>query len=259
MDHTTMVANKVDCFGCHADLAHGTGQVTLRDCQNCHDQDRYLKDFSHLTADLVRDYHRAHTAAQRARCGDCHQAIEHKLKPLAELGDAAALLAPVRDACQQCHPEHHRQQMELLLGRGGFVGSAKGLPNPMTGSRINCQACHLEIGVDTVGGTVMSGTGESCRACHSEDYKELFHRWQTSLQTRLTESQTLLAAVEQRLQAAPQPAGRDLNEPGSLHARAKQNIRLVETADGLHNKNYAVLLLDQAVADLNRALKLLGG
>ncbi len=70
-------------------------------------QERYLKDFDNLTTEVVKDYHRVHAAGQRARCNDCHQMIEHKLLPLHQIHDAVALLSPVRQDCQHCHPNHH--------------------------------------------------------------------------------------------------------------------------------------------------------
>jgi cytochrome c nitrite reductase small subunit len=256
MDHATILANNVNCISCHADLIHGTGEVTRRDCQNCHDQARYLKDFDHLTDEVVRDYHRVHAGGQYARCNDCHRLIDHKLTPLATPGEAEALLAPVRRACQHCHPEHHRSQVEMLLGQGGYTGAARGMPNPMTGARANCDACHTQAGNDPTGELVIRGTEASCRGCHGKDYSELFEQWREEIRARLADAQSLLADVQKQLAAATQPAGRDLTEATRLVAHAKQNIQLVATAGGIHNRNYALLLLDQAVSDLRNVRKM---
>jgi nitrate/TMAO reductase-like tetraheme cytochrome c subunit len=261
MNHATIIANNVNCSSCHSDLIHGTGVVTRRDCQNCHDQAKYLRDFDNLTTAVVEEYHRTHAAEQRARCNDCHQMIEHKLMPVAQPSDAAGLLAPVRQDCQHCHPDHHREQVELLLGRGGFVEGAGAMPNPMTGSRANCQACHTKEGADPKDEAVIKGTLDSCRGCHSMEYEQLFRQWQESIASRLQEGQTLLANVEQRLGpaatqapgAATQPA---MDEAHRLLERARRNIHLVRSANGIHNRNYALMLLDQAVSDLDRAGKL---
>ncbi len=255
MNHATIVANNVSCISCHAELIHGSGQVTRRDCQNCHDQDHYLRDFDRLNTSVVTEYHRIHAAGQRARCNDCHQIIEHKLLPVASPGDEVALLSPVRRDCQHCHPDHHREQIELLLGRGGFVEGATGMTNPMTGSRANCRACHTKVGEDPKQEAVIVGTLESCRGCHGQEYEQLFVRWQHSIEGRLQDANTLLARVQQRLAGGSQPNDLDRPEAVRLLDRAKRNIRLVMTANGMHNKNYALMLLDQAVLDLEEALK----
>jgi predicted CXXCH cytochrome family protein len=254
MDHALIIANNVNCSGCHIDLVHGTPGVTRRDCQNCHDQQRYLRDFEHLTTDVVREYHRLHTAEQRARCNDCHELIDHRLVPLPDPRSAVALLAPVRQDCDHCHPQHHREQVDLLLGQGGFVQGAEGTPNPMTGSRANCRACHTQPGADPKGEMVFTAVQEVCRGCHGEDYVELFARWQHGLEARLDDARQLLTSVEQRLAlVARQLPPRDLAPTRQLVERAKRNVLLVASANGLHNDNYAMMLLDQAVIDLQHA------
>jgi len=253
MDHAMIIAHNVTCSSCHTDLIHGVGQVTRRDCENCHDQQRYLADFDELNTDIVREYHRVHAAAQFARCSDCHELIDHKLTPLADPQSAVALLAPVRQDCDHCHSEHHREVVDLLLGQGGFVEGAQGVANPMTGSRANCRACHTQAGADPKGEMVLTSTREACQGCHGEDYEELFARWQHAVQARLEEARGLLTSVETRLSAAAsQPQQRDLDEARRLLNRARRNVQLVATANGLHNKNYALMLLDQAVMDLER-------
>jgi nitrate/TMAO reductase-like tetraheme cytochrome c subunit len=259
MNHTVIVANKVDCVSCHADLIRGTGRVTRRDCENCHDQQRYLKDFDHPTTQVVRDYHRAHTAAQRARCNDCHQLIQHQFAEVGPGGDVVATtLSVVRQDCQHCHPDHHEEQVEMLLGYGGYVGEAVPTPNQMASSRVNCRACHMKAGEDPKGDAVTKSTKESCKGCHSEDYETLYAQWKEGLAASLGEAEKVAADVERRLSAASQPAGPDRTEAEKLLKRARLNIHLVATANGLHNKNYATMLLDQALADLGKAEKLLG-
>lgn len=258
MDHATILANNVNCVSCHADLIHGNGDVTRRDCQNCHDQARYLKDFDHLTVEVVRDYHRVHAGGQYARCNDCHHLIDHKLVPLVAPGEAEALLAPVRRDCQHCHPSHHREQVEMLLGQGGYAGAATGLPNPMTGSRANCEACHTQPGADPKGEKVVRSTVAACRGCHGKDYEELFTRWREEIRARLSDAKILLAQVQEQLSVTTQPGGPGRVEATRLIARARQNIQLVATANGIHNRNYALLLLDQAVHDLQTARDKIG-
>ena len=147
--------------------------------------------------------------------------------------------------------------MELFRGHGGFVEDAAGVSSPMAGSRVNCRACHTKPGVDPKGEAVLTSTLESCRGCHAKDYQELFTRWQRGIAASLTESQTLSAAIKQRLMAATQPHDQNWTEADHLFKRAQHNIHLVATANGLHNKNYATMLLDQAIADLDKAHELL--
>ncbi len=257
MDHATIIANNVNCVSCHGDLLYGTGQVTRRDCQNCHDQARYLRDFDQLTIEVVGDYHRVHAAAQRARCNDCHEVIAHELTPMAGPHEALALLSPVSRNCDHCHPDHHRAQLKLLLGQGGFLEGAAGVPNPMVGSRANCRACHTQTGADPKGQAVITSTAGSCRGCHGDEYEEIFAGWQESIDARLAEARSLHQTARQQLaKVAPPYQGVQL-EADHLLKRAAKNIRLVTVGTGIHNRNFALMLLDQAVLDLEKAHKLL--
>jgi len=255
MNHALIVSNKVDCNACHSDLIHGTGKVTRRDCQNCHDQESFLKDFDRLTIEVVRDYHRVHAADQRARCNDCHRLIEHKLITL-DGDDSENLLGPVRQDCEHCHPSHHREQVELLVGHGGFI-QQEGVPNVMVGSRINCCACHTQGGGDNTCDSVITNTVTSCRGCHSEEYEQLFTHWQKTITARLEESRLLLDTVQKKIEKSKNIPDKDLSQPSQLYTRAQNNIKLVDNANGAHNKNYALMLLDQAIRDLEKASKLL--
>ena len=38
MDHSEIIARKVDCRSCHADVVVGDSSVAQRDCERCHDQ-----------------------------------------------------------------------------------------------------------------------------------------------------------------------------------------------------------------------------
>lgn len=255
MDHTRIVANNVDCVSCHADLIEGTGEVTRQECTACHDQEHYYRDFNNLTTEVVRHYHRAHTPGQHARCTDCHSVIQHRLVRLEDPSDAAALLRPVRNDCQHCHPDHHREQVQLLIGQGGYVEGAPPVPGPMSIARANCRACHILPTTDEKGDFLLKASPESCRGCHGEEYRTLFQQWRNAISSRLTEAQNLLSEVRAQL-AQPAP-GVDRRTPEELVARAAANIRLVAVGNGIHNKNYALNLLDQAILDLTEAQHLL--
>src|SRR5262245_16565692 len=71
MNHADILAQKVDCIACHADVARDDSTVTRRDCERCHDQARFFADWKEpFTLDLVATYHKAHVKQQRAKCLD---------------------------------------------------------------------------------------------------------------------------------------------------------------------------------------------
>lgn len=244
MDHRDIVNRNVDCASCHLDVIRGDSAVTVRECRNCHDQDRFIVDFATRTTETVEKYHEAHVGHQKARCDDCHRSVSHGLlDPVRET--ASGFLKPVLDDCQHCHPGHHREQVQMLAGIGGAEGG-RDTPNAMLGSRLNCRACHVMSGEDTKGDSVVKATEQSCIACHTDNYATLFAQQRSELDTAMQETKELLARVE-KLAATAANVTSALREKIDL---AKQNIHFVETAGGMHNKHYASRLLDTARRDL---------
>lgn len=250
LDHRDIVARGINCESCHADVIRGASTVSVRDCTNCHDQQHFLDSFETRTTATVADYHRAHVAAKRARCADCHKAVAHSLVDATHVATSTDFLAPVIDDCQHCHPGHHREQVELLAGKGDY-GVAHAMPNAMFGSRLNCRACHTEPGSDLKGGRLIEASKASCAACHGDDYGNLFDQWVAELKTYVEEVEAGIARVDADLLAAKQ-ANRTI--PDEITKRVetiRSNLRFVRSGNGIHNKNYALQILDVCKRDLD--------
>lgn len=253
MDHQEIVARGIDCASCHLDVIRGQATVTARECTHCHDQDRYLKDFAVRDTKIVAEYHRVHVAAQRARCVDCHTPIEHSLIDAGRVADDGGFLRPVLDDCRHCHPNHHQQQVQLLTGTGG-KGTAHDMPSAMFGSRLNCRACHTEPGSDFKGAPLIEATEQTCVTCHSDDYKALFRQWVDEIASYVQQAESALARVEARTEAIHAAGGQTPERITKLVEQARHNLQLVRAGNGIHNKNYALQLLDISIRNLDEAL-----
>lgn len=257
MDHQDIVKRKIDCASCHLDVLRGDARVTERDCTHCHDQSRFMVDFATRTTETVRRYHEVHIANQRAHCFDCHRRVQHGLlDPAASLTMTAGFLEPVLNQCQNCHPNHHREQVALLTGTGG-AGLDHSTPSGMLGSRLNCRACHTQTAHDAKGDETLRATQQGCIACHGKDYAQLFDQWKAEIKGYLDENAALLerveAAAKKRQAASALPP-----RAAEFIAAARHNIDLVRGGGGLHNRAFALQLLDRAHRDLLAADALLG-
>lgn len=258
MDHSDIVKRGVNCASCHFDVVRGDTAVNERDCQHCHDQSRYMEEFAARTTDTVKKYHAVHIAGQKAHCFDCHRAMQHGLAAAAPVNvNNVGFLEPVLNDCQHCHPAHHREQVALLTGTGG-AGLEHAQPNPMVGSRLNCRACHTQSGGDAKGDDLVRASREGCVGCHGPDYLTLFDQWKHEIKTYLDETSTLLTSVKTAI-AARKLRGEALPDGAeALLANAEQNIHLVTTGGGMHNRSYAMQLLDGARRDLTKLQEQLG-
>lgn len=253
MDHAAMIERQVDCSGCHSDVTRGSGRVDARDCRNCHHQERYLADFETRTNATIESYHRFHIGGHHAKCRDCHETIEHGLPRVILAAGLDARLQPVREQCEACHPDHHAQQVDMLRGQGGHVKGGSGKPNDMMVAGATCLACHQSPAVDAGQQPVATATAEACQFCHTEDYARLFDLWRESLGARMAEARSALEEAEREV-AAPSESSPVAGSARELLARARRNIEFVRDAGGMHNRNYAIMLLEQAIADCQEAL-----
>lgn len=249
MDHNDVIKRNVNCESCHFDVVRGDATVNPHDCSKCHDQSRFLDGFAQRDTIKVRHYHDVHVAGQRARCEDCHKPIAHGLLEPAHFGDPD-FLAPVLNDCQHCHPAHHAEQVHLLTGTGG-AGLDQKVPNAMLGSRLNCRACHTQQGADPKGDVVVHATQQSCIHCHSDDYGKMYDDWKNEITIALREVETLLDRVDRQI--AGMVEGNATIDP-DIRTRvqsARHNLRLVQTGGGMHNKHFALQLLDAARRELD--------
>lgn len=259
MDHQDIVKRNVNCASCHADVLRGDATVAERECIHCHDQKVFLAEFATRTTETVRKYHEAHIKNQRAHCFDCHRAVQHGLVKEAP-ADAAqqGFLEPVLNNCQHCHPNHHSEQVSLLTGTGG-VGIDAATPNAMVGSRLNCRACHTVSGGDQKGDDLVRATREGCVACHSDDYLKLFDQWKHEILTYQQEAEAMLTRVSAALDARKKSGGAISADTEKLLAGVRHNIELVKNGGGLHNRQFALRLLDAARRDMATIEQSLGG
>lgn len=257
MDHSVIIEKGVDCRSCHADLVKGTGRVSRDRCAACHDLARYFTEFDQAPGpETVTTLHDKHVAELYAACTDCHDPIEHRLKPKDAMQMAGGFLEPIRENCAHCHPNHHLVQVEMLIGRAPPPIPAGGA-NAMFGSRVNCLGCHTRSTVDQKGAAVIEATKQACVICHAKDYQELFDQWISALDTRTGEVTDLLARVDAAV-ARRGGAERVGPEAGKALQNGRQALGFVAAAKGIHNRNYALTLLDYAEVQLLEALRLMG-
>jgi nitrate/TMAO reductase-like tetraheme cytochrome c subunit len=257
MNHADILAQKVDCIACHADVARDDSTVTRRDCDRCHDQPRFFEDWKEpFTLELVAKYHKAHVKQQRAKCLDCHTEIKHRLVHDEGADQDKAFLATVLSDCAHCHVNPHADQVKLLLGQGG-LGVQKSEPNPMFGARTNCLGCHTESATGIAGEKVMKGARKTCIACHGERYGDMFEQWKTGISITLEDAEQTYKNARILLDEGTAASPEARKQAAELLKLAEADLHLVKRGNGIHNVTYAMELLDSVSAHCQRAMQAL--
>jgi hypothetical protein len=239
--HQSLAEAKVDCRSCHYELVHGNGEIKEEECVNCHDTPEILAD-----ADDMELMHQRHIEEQNARCFDCHRPIKH---------EQIDFLDPVREACFVCHPNHHKNQITLLLGQ-----EKKGImnvPGLMYDVKTNCIGCHIEKRF-IKGEKVLQGSAEACVACHTEKHYGMLEEWKSKIKEELEYALEIEEGAVQAIRNAEDKVSKEkLNQAKKMLHKGQNNLRLVEYGGGVHNYKYSIVLLDSAMNNFEDLIELL--
>ena len=246
--HQTIQQAGVACESCHFEVVKGhgevnTGNVVSNGCLSCHNRSQTLL----ATAgdrDLMHDKH----IPAKADCFDCHSVIEHR--------NRTDHLDFVRNDCQLCHVNQHKYQ-RLLLSGSPVNSDISGPPHLMYEVNVNCMACHLKKTLSK-GHDVRTASGDTCAACHTEKHIQMLDKWKDQVGSEVadaeeleTEARNLLAELESSLNAE------QLKEAETMIAEGVEILNIVRVGNGVHNKKYAIAIMDEVFGKFEDTIELL--
>jgi nitrate/TMAO reductase-like tetraheme cytochrome c subunit len=242
--HETLEKAKVPCESCHLHEVVAKDEIKIDECLNCHSAS---KDLSSKGRD-GKLMHDEHVAGRRADCLECHRPSQH--------GAKKDYLDGVRNACTQCHRDQHRFQKMLLTG-ARVSQNVSPTPALMDAVKTNCAGCHTKA-KHSKGHLVKTGSGDTCAKCHTPEHVDMLDDWKKALErevgfTKETETEALeaLAAVETKLDAAA------LEEAKEMIATGQELLSVVQIGNGVHNKKYSIMILDEAITNFEDTIDLL--
>lgn len=246
--HKTMQESGVTCESCHFEVVKGggeieTGNVVANGCLTCHNRSQTLS----ATAGDIELMHDKHVP-NIADCFDCHTVIEHQ--------NRTDPLDFVRNDCQLCHVDQHKYQ-RLLLSGTPVDAKISGDPHLMFEVHTNCMGCHLKK-TRSKGHEVRSASGDTCAACHSPQHRKMLDDWKKTLESEIAdaeevgaEARTLLAELRENLDKE------QLDQAESMIAKGDELVDIVRFGNGVHNKKYAITILEGAFGNFEDSIDLL--
>jgi len=247
--HQTILEAGVACESCHFEVVKGagevvTGNVVSNGCLRCHNRSQTLI----ATAGDRKLMHDKHVAAKKADCFDCHNTIEHK--------NRTDHLDFVRTDCQLCHANQHKYQ-KLLLSGAPATENLSATPHLMYNVNTNCMGCHLKKSTRT-GHAVRSASGDTCAACHTKRHKKMLADWKTQLKEEIEDAEEaerdVFKAFEESKANVPKAL---LTEIEDKLASGRELLNIVRFGNGVHNKKYAIMIIDEAFANFDDSVDLL--
>lgn len=235
-DHVPLREKGVPCTSCHQGVTRGSGQLKPESCRECHDQP--MQDVLDEPVELL---HRVHVTDHKVECSLCHDPIEHSLQEDPSAG---------MPHCGSCHEDKHKGISDMYRGTGAR-GGIMPLPSPMQKAHVGCSGCHIVP--DPAGGMGAAFTGmnmiavrAACQSCHPDSYALKVDEWKNDIAAALKNAKQLLRETERGLGAK---AGDDAWVLRTLD-NTRRNLLFVESSTALHNRDYAMRILDKAVLDL---------
>jgi hypothetical protein len=271
--HQVLKDAKISCGSCHYDviqatgrakyeayfekgvlktaLVIGAGDIKKGNCFACHDQTKALKELGNKKL-----MHEKHVTVKNARCFDCHQVIRHKKSVVDQAVIAKAGVKKtevqkpmserfITDSCLACHPGPH--QLQRQLAEGLKRKDVPATPSFHFKARATCLACHLERQFTKKGTPVLMASAKTCAGCHPGRQK-LLKDWKTDLENGIKDTLEVQKEALDALAAAKAKLAKPkLNEMRDLLKEGQQNLKMVQFGNGVHNKKYALYLLDAAM------------
>jgi nitrate/TMAO reductase-like tetraheme cytochrome c subunit len=247
--HQSIKKAGVACESCHFEVVKGhgeieTGNVVANGCLTCHNRSKELL----VKATDGKLMHDSHVNGNKADCFDCHNVIEHR--------NRTDHLDFVREDCLLCHQDQHKYQ-KLLLAGTPINENVSATPHLMFNVNVNCMGCHLKKTVSN-GHSVRTGAPETCVACHTDQHRKMVADWQKQVDEEVTGAEEVEAEALQALkQAEGKLAGDKFKQASAMIAKGSEYLDIVRFGNGVHNKKYAITIIDQAFAQFDDAIALL--
>ncbi len=248
--HQTIQESGVTCESCHFEVVKGhgeidTGNVVANGCLTCHNRSQTLLSTARDKT-LMHDKH----VPAKADCFDCHEVIEHK--------NRTDHLDFVRQDCQLCHADQHKYQKLLLAGLP-VDEDTSGAPHLMFEVNTNCMGCHLKKTVNR-GHDVRTAAGDTCAACHTEQHRKMLDNWKKTMEEEVAGAEEVEIEARQMLALLKDDMDLDLlKQAEEMLAKGAENLNIVRFGNGVHNKKYAITILDSAFGYFEDTIELLEG
>ena len=246
--HQTIQESGVACESCHFEVVKGhgeieTGNVVANGCLTCHNRSQTLLATAGDKT-LMHDKH----VPNKADCFDCHTVVEHK--------NRTDHLDFVREDCQLCHVDQHKYQ-KLLLSGAPVDGEISGAPHLMYEVNVNCMACHLKKTLSN-GHDVRTASGDTCVACHTKEHNKMLGDWKESLANEISGAEEVEAEARELLTELKDSLSKEqLREAEAMIAKGDELLNIVRVGNGVHNKKYAITILDGVFGNFEDTIDLL--
>jgi hypothetical protein len=179
-------------------------------------------------------------------CTSCHSAEKHKKISITKEGCMACHHSPKNTRCASCH----QKQSALYTADNLPLKLPEAKPSVKAG-QVECVNCH-----DLSQKQTIKNISTACAGCHDNAPVEILNKWKQEIMTSQKKTHDLLENAGQKLNEARKEK-REVGEAAELLAQGRKTYEFVVRANGVHNPDLALALLNQVRKDAQKVEDLL--
>jgi hypothetical protein len=110
------------------------------------------------------------------------------------------------------------------------------------------------------GHDVRTASGDTCAACHTKQHRKMLGDWKRTLEKEVAGAEEVEAEARELLAELRGSLNKEqLNQAETMIAKGTELLNIVRVGNGVHNKKYAITILDGAFGNFEDTIELLEG
>lgn len=179
-------------------------------------------------------------------CTNCHSAEKHKKVSITKEGCMACHHSPKNTQCVRCH----QKQSALFTAKNLPIKLPEAKPNVKAG-QVECINCH-----DLSQKQTYKNISTTCVVCHDEAHVKILDKWKQEIMAKQKKTYDSLENTGRKLDDS-RKMKRDVDEAAKLLNQARNTYEFVVSANGVHNPDLAMAILNQVQKDTQKVEALL--
>jgi nitrate/TMAO reductase-like tetraheme cytochrome c subunit len=179
-------------------------------------------------------------------CTTCHSAEKHKA------------ISIIKESCTSCHHSQKNTKCESCHQQQLALFTAKNMPIKFPGAKpsfklgqVECDNCH-----DLSKKQTTDNIAAACIGCHDKTYAKILKGWKQETLESQKKTRNLLDSAAKKLNDARKEK-REVTQAAELLDQGQKAYEFVVRANGVHNTDLALAILEQVRKDAQKAEELL--
>ena len=190
--------------------------------------------------------HARHAIEFGLGCVACHSAQKHKAISITKDGCMACHHSSANTQCVRCH-----QKQSSLFTAGNLPLKLPEAKPSVKAGQVECVNCHDLSQKQNIKNIAMA-----CTVCHDKSYVDILQGWKREIMASQKKTRDHLERARRKLNDARKDK-QDISQAAKLLDQGQKAYEFVVKANGVHNTDLALAILNQVQRDAQKAEEML--